>query len=132
MDCDDLGVGCSLARCDYIIGGHGDGIAFQELRSSGIDHNDVWLVLTQGVLDIAAPGGVSGDIEGGLTVGAENEAGDGGHGLADFSGAVLAASAVDRDSSPGQRLLNRLHLRKSLGAELCLVFGLAEERDRLG
>src|SRR5512135_1023592 len=73
VDRDDLGIGCSLARCDYIIGGHGDGITLQELCSSAVDDNDVRLVLTQGVLDIAAPDGVSGDIESGLTVSAEDE-----------------------------------------------------------
>src|SRR2546426_5558600 len=110
----DLRIGRALANSDYVVGGHGDGIALEKLSGAGVDHGDLGLESAQSLFDFAAPDRVSRNVKCWLILGPQHEARNRRQHLGDFPRAVLAAGAGHLDTIPSKRLQYGLNLRESL------------------
>lgn len=132
VDGNDGGLGRSLTDGDSLLTIHDDDAVVAEMGTAGVGDDDVELLMFKYCGDGFVPNGVTGPVDGGFIVGAEEEAGDVAHAFGPLAGAVLGRGAADGDALPSRGAGDGENGREAFGLNFVFITGLAEEGQGFG
>ncbi len=125
------GTGYGPAHLHYVLIGHGNGVALQELSGTRIDNYEQGLMRGKRPFYLGAPDRIPGDVEFGVVL-VEYKSRYGSHHPPDFTSAVLSPGPVDPQAFPVHLVWYGNYPRKTLAPDEGLVFRLAENGQLLG